>query len=188
VTLWPRSLFGRLVLLLVIVVTLVALTTLVLFKQDRAELIARQFGDTKVLELRALRAALENAEGERRRETLGRLSREYGVRIVAETDRPVIGVPVGGSVMTDLQTRLREALGPDTDVRIAPRSQQLFVHLKAGNQGYWIGFPLPPRRDSEEWPTRALYDLMINSKFGDERVIDAIVQHVAAMERRHVHA
>jgi two-component system osmolarity sensor histidine kinase EnvZ len=156
VTLWPRSLFGRLVLLLVIVVTLVALTTLVLFKQDRAELIARQFGDTKVLELRALRAALENAEGERRRETLGRLSREYGVRIVPETDRPVIGVPVGGSVMTDLQTRLREALGPDTDVRIAPRSQQLFVHLKAGNQGYWIGFPLPPRRDSEEWPTRAL--------------------------------
>lgn len=41
---------------------------------------------------------------------------------------------------------------------------------------------------SKEWPTRALYDLMINSKYGDERVIDAIVQHVAAMERRHVHA
>jgi two-component system osmolarity sensor histidine kinase EnvZ len=28
--------------------------------------------------------------------------------------------------------------------------------VKAGNEGYWIGFPLPPRRDAEEWPTRAL--------------------------------
>jgi cytidylate kinase len=41
---------------------------------------------------------------------------------------------------------------------------------------------------SKEWPTRSLYDLMINSKYGDERVIDTIVQHVAAMDRRHVHA
>jgi hypothetical protein len=36
VTLWPRSLFGRLVLLLVTVVALAALTTIVLFHQDRA--------------------------------------------------------------------------------------------------------------------------------------------------------
>src|SRR6185312_14824333 len=57
--------------------------------------------------------------------------------------------------MSELQTRLRDALGEDTEVRIAPRLQQLFVHLTAGTEGYWIGFPLP-RRDSEELPTRAL--------------------------------
>jgi two-component system osmolarity sensor histidine kinase EnvZ len=156
VTLWPRSLFGRIVLLLIAVVALAALTTILLFKQDRAELIARQFGDTKVVELKALRAALENADAASRRETLGRLSREYGVRIVPERERPVIGAPVAGAAMTSLQTRLRDELGPDTDVRIAPRLQQLLVHVKAGNEGYWIGFPLPPRGESEEWPTRAL--------------------------------
>ena len=38
VTLWPRSLFGRLVLLLVVVVALAAVTTHVLFNRDRAAL------------------------------------------------------------------------------------------------------------------------------------------------------
>jgi cytidylate kinase len=37
---------------------------------------------------------------------------------------------------------------------------------------------------SKEWPTRALYDLMINSKFGDEHVIDTILRHVSAIEKR----
>ncbi|HEY1325666.1 MAG TPA: ATP-binding protein [Casimicrobiaceae bacterium] len=154
-TIWPRSLFGRLVLLLITVVALAALTTILLFRHDRAALIARQFGDTKIVELRALRSALENLDPGSRRETLGRLARVYGVRIVPESDRPVIGQAVLGQTLTDLQTRLRETLGEGTEVRIAPRLQQLFVHLNAGSEGYWIGFPLP-RRDSEELPTRAL--------------------------------
>lgn len=37
---------------------------------------------------------------------------------------------------------------------------------------------------SHDWPTRSLYDLMINSKFGDEQVIEAILQHVQLMDRR----
>lgn len=37
---------------------------------------------------------------------------------------------------------------------------------------------------SKEWPTRSLYDLMINSKFGDEQVIEAILRHLQAMDRR----
>lgn len=37
---------------------------------------------------------------------------------------------------------------------------------------------------SKEWPTRSLYDQMINSKFGDEHVIEAILQHVQLMDRR----
>ena len=154
-TLWPRSLFGRLVLLLIGVVALSALATILLFSQDRAALIARQFGDTKIVELKALRTALEAVDPARRYEQLARLSRAYGVRIVSESDRPTIGAPVLGPTMSELQTRLRDALGEDTEVRIAPRLQQLFVHLTAGTEGYWIGFPLP-RRDSEELPTRAL--------------------------------
>jgi cytidylate kinase len=37
---------------------------------------------------------------------------------------------------------------------------------------------------SKDWPTRSLYDLMINSKYGDERVIETILQHVEAMNER----
>jgi cytidylate kinase len=34
-----------------------------------------------------------------------------------------------------------------------------------------------------EWPCRALYNAMINSKFGDEYVIEMILQHIATLER-----
>ena len=61
-TLLPRSLFGRLVLLLVAVVALAVLTSILMFRHDRAELLVRQFGDTKLAQLQALRAALESAD------------------------------------------------------------------------------------------------------------------------------
>ncbi len=176
-TLWPRSLFGRLVLLLVAVVALAALATIVLFHQDRAALIARQFSDTKIVELRSLRAALETIDPGRRRGAFDRLARDYGVRIVPESDRPVIGAPLLGPAMADLQARLREALGPETEVRIAPRQQRLFVRLIAGEEGYWIGFPLPAAREGDEWPTRAIawalavVSLLLVAAFGFARYL-----------------
>jgi cytidylate kinase len=35
----------------------------------------------------------------------------------------------------------------------------------------------------KEWPCRALYNLMINSKFGDEHVVETILENIAALER-----
>jgi cytidylate kinase len=35
-----------------------------------------------------------------------------------------------------------------------------------------------------EWPNRALYNLMINSHFGDEHVIETILHHVAFLDTR----
>jgi cytidylate kinase len=35
---------------------------------------------------------------------------------------------------------------------------------------------------NKEWPCRALYHLMINSKFGDDYVIETILQQIAALE------
>ena len=154
VTLWPRSLFGRLILLLVAVVGLVALTTFVLFNRDRASLLAKQFNDTKLVQMKALRASLDGADGPSRRETLARLEREYGVRIVPESERPTLGIAPMGPAMQQLQERLREGLGESTEVRIMPRSRQLFVHMQAGDDGYWVGFPLPPRQQAEDIPTR----------------------------------
>ena len=152
---WPRSLFGRLILLLVTVVGLVALTSFLLFNHDRAALLTNQFNDTKLVQMKALRAALEGADGPSRRETLARLGREYGVRIVAENERPTIGIAVEGPVLKGLQERLSDGLGERTEVRIAPRARQLFVHMQAGDDGYWVGFPLPPRQ-ADDIPTRVI--------------------------------
>lgn len=40
----------------------------------------------------------------------------------------------------------------------------------------------------KEWPYRPLYSLMINSKYGDEYVVETILQQVAALEKRTVAA
>jgi two-component system, OmpR family, osmolarity sensor histidine kinase EnvZ len=152
---WPRSLFGRLVLLLVAVVALAALTTIVVFNRDRAALLANQFNDTKVVQMKALRASLEGVDGPFRRETLARLGREYGVRIIPESERPTVGLTPKGAAMQGLEDRLREDLGEGTEVRISPHARQLFVRVQAGSDGYWIGFPLPPRPEADI-PVRTL--------------------------------
>ena len=85
-TLLPRSLFGRLALLLLAVVAVALAATILFFRQDRVTLLARQFGDTKIVQLQAVRAALEANDTPERRESIGRIGREYGVRIVPETN------------------------------------------------------------------------------------------------------
>jgi len=37
----------------------------------------------------------------------------------------------------------------------------------------------------KEWPCRALYNMMINSKFGDEFAVDSILSNVRALEEHH---
>jgi two-component system, OmpR family, osmolarity sensor histidine kinase EnvZ len=154
-TLWPSSLFGRLVLLLVAVVGLAAVTTIVVFSRDRAALLAHQFNDTKVVQMKALRASLEGVDGPSRRDALARLGRAYGVHIIPERERPTVGLVPQGATLQGLEERLREDLGSGTEVRIAPRARQLFVRVQAGTEGYWIGFPLPPRAEAD-LPARAL--------------------------------
>lgn len=40
---------------------------------------------------------------------------------------------------------------------------------------------------NKDWPCRSLYNLMINSKFGDEHVIQTILQNIAAVEKLREH-
>ena len=68
---WPRSLFGRLALLLLLVILLSQAAAIYLFRQDRAALLARQFSDTKLVQLRALRAALRDSGSARHRRDAG---------------------------------------------------------------------------------------------------------------------
>ena len=155
-TLWPRSLFGRLFLLLLSVVVIALITTILIFRQDRAALVARQFGDHLVVQLQSLRAALAAVDVEDRRETLRRISREYNVRIAAEEDRPLVGGVPPGPLMAELEYRLRAELGDGTLVRMQPRLQLLWVRLAAGGSGYWVGFPLPARPQGSDSPSRAI--------------------------------
>ena len=155
-TLWPRSLFGRLTLLLIAVVAIAMAATILFFRHDRAVLLERQFSDTKIVQLQALRAALGAAESRERRETLRDIGRQYGVRIVPEAERQTVGAPAIGASMLEFEQRLRDSLGAGTQLRISPRLQSLFVRIDAAGEGYWIGFPLQPRPAADDIPSRAL--------------------------------
>ena len=111
-TLVPRSLFGRLALLLLAVVAVALVATIFFFRQDRMTLLARQFGDTKIVQLQAVRAALEANDTPERRESIGRIGREYDVRIVPESERPFMGGVRAPQQLEALEARLRKRLAP----------------------------------------------------------------------------
>lgn len=159
-TLLPRSLFGRLTLLLLAVVALAAVASVVLFRVERANLLNRQLSETKLVQLQAIRTALANSDDPERSETLEELSREYGVTIHTEQEQPLRGPPAGGPAMRELGDRLREQLGPDTEIRFAPRLSMLFVRVIAADTPYWIGIPVPPRPPADDAPPRALIWLL----------------------------
>ncbi len=188
--LWPRSLFGRLVLLLIAVVAIAAAATFLIFREDRSALLARQFGDTKIVQLQALRAALEaNSDSETRREHTARLEREYGVRIVPELDRPRFGAPAGTS-LAGLDARLKEALGESTELHVAPGRGLLIVKLDAAGTGYWVGFPLRSFDEHDAMPTRALAwtvivaALLLAAAYGFTRVLALPLRNLAAAVAR----
>ena len=161
-TLLPRSLFGRLALLLLVLVAVALAATILFFRQDRVALLARQFGDTKIVQLQAVRAALEASDNRERRESIVRIGREYGVRIVPESERPFMGGAPVPPALEALDARLRETMGAGTELRVAPGRGLLLVRVEAAGAGYWVGFPLPPRPQAEDLPSRAaLWSLML---------------------------
>jgi len=158
VRLLPQTLFGRLALLLLGVLSIAVVATILFFGQDRAALLARQFGETKIVQLQAIRAALAAADGPARRDTLLEIGREYGVRLIPESERPLMGgggMRAGNPAMEELEQRLRDALGPGTELRPAPGRGLLLVRIEAAKTGYWVAFPMPPRLPAADVPTRA---------------------------------
>jgi two-component system osmolarity sensor histidine kinase EnvZ len=163
VTLLPRSLFGRLALVLLAVVAIALAATILLFRHDRVALLARQVDDTKIVQLKAVRAALVALDLREHPQAMQGISREYGVRIIPESERPLFGANAAPPRrMQELEERLRDQLGPGTEVHPAPGRGLLFVRVEAAGAGYWIGFPLLPPPAADEGLSRAaLWSLVI---------------------------
>jgi len=132
--LWPRSLFGRLALLLLAVILVSQAAAIYLFRQDRAALIARQFSDTKLVELRSLRAALATTDPGANDATLAKFGDAYHARIVTDQERRFSGGPPQSPLLVELEQRLKAELGPETELRIQPRLQLLWIKLVAGDR------------------------------------------------------
>ena len=159
----PRSLFWRMVALLLVVLTIAVLAMVLLFRQDRAGLIARNFSEAKIAQIEALRNALNKMAAEDRsgRPFMGlqMVGREYGALLVPVDRRPEIGQAPRGPALQPLVDKLQEQLGRDTEVRLGMRMEQpvVWIRLNVGpegnTRGVWAGFPIR-NVDSGEVPTR----------------------------------
>lgn len=154
--LWPQSLFWRLALLLLVLILVSQVSAIFLFRQDRANLVLRQISDTKVAQLQALREALANIDSSAQGGQPARLGAAYGARLLRAEDRPEIGLPPRAPVMIELAAKLREVFGEDTELRVQPAEQMLWIRLRAGSRAWWAGFPYS-RLQENETPRRFIF-------------------------------
>jgi hypothetical protein len=83
------------------------------------------------------------------------------VRIVPENERPFMGGPPPGPLLQVLEERLREALGPDTELRIAPGRGLMLVRLSAAGTGYWLAFLAATAAGRRSCPARWIWSLIV---------------------------
>ncbi len=164
----PKTLFWRLVMLLMASLAIAVLAMILLFRQDRASLIARNFTEAKIAQIESLRTALTKAALDKqsgRGLQLQLIGREYGVMLIPVDRRPEIGQVPRGPALAPLVEKLQEQLGRDTEIRLGMRLDQpvVWIRLKVGDdlvRSVWAGIPV---RDTEagEVPGRLLITLAI---------------------------
>ena len=107
----PKTLFWRLAALLMIALAVAVFAMMLLFRQDRATLIARNFTEAKMAQIEALRVTLASApvdEGTQRpMQHLQRLGRQYGVILIPTDRRPEIGQVPRGAALAPLVEKLQ---------------------------------------------------------------------------------
>jgi two-component system, OmpR family, osmolarity sensor histidine kinase EnvZ len=157
-SLFPKSLFWRLLLLMLAAVAIAVVAFALLFREDRASLVTRTFTDEKVQQIEALREALIKLPDDRQ-QSVQPLAREFRVIFVPVDRRPDIGQPPGRA-FRPMVARLQERLGSSVEVRWSMRLDQAVVWLRLQvtsdpTRFVWAGFPLKnPQPD--ELPTRLI--------------------------------
>lgn len=155
-------------MLLMASLAVAVLAVILLFRQDRASLIARNFTEAKIAQIESLRVALSKASTDvknGRGPQLQMIGREYGVMLIPVDRRPEIGQVPRGSSLAPLVEKLQEQLGRDTEIRLGMRLDQpvVWIRLKVGEdaaRSVWAGIPV---RDTEagEVPMRLLVTLAV---------------------------
>lgn len=171
----PKTLFWRLTSLLLIALAVAVLAMVLLFRQDRASLIAKNFTDAKLEQIESLRSTLAKMPLEERADRtdrpggrmfpLQKLGREYGIMLIPTDRRPEIGQVPRGPALAPLVEKLQEHLGADTEIRLGMRVDQpvVWIRMKVGEDGarsVWAGIPIR-NVEAGEVPTRLLVTLGI---------------------------
>lgn len=139
---FPRTLLARLFLLLALLMTISVLTWASIFSLSEQEPRARQLAQLLTSVANLTRSAVVAAAPERRRDLLTELSRQEGIRIDVAEDDETLDPPPEDPFMRRVQQRLRQTLGPDTQLLLKRGGERaLFLRVDIEGDRYWIALP-----------------------------------------------
>lgn len=141
-TLWPRTLLWRSVLLITLVLTVAHLAWLQIFRISEREPRARQVAQQIVSVVNLTRAALITAEPSKRYGLLEELSQREGIRVYAGEPGEQIAPLPDRPFLQFVASELRNRLGPDTRMALSRDSVRgLWVSFSIDDDEYWVQMP-----------------------------------------------
>lgn len=141
-TLWPRTLLWRSVLLIALVLTVAHLAWLQIFRVSEREPRARQVAQQIVSVVNLTRAALITAEPSKRYGLLEELSQREGIRVYAGEPGEQIAPLPDRPFLQFVASELRNRLGSDTRMALSrDQVRGLWVSFTIDDDEYWVQMP-----------------------------------------------
>jgi two-component system, OmpR family, osmolarity sensor histidine kinase EnvZ len=150
---WPKTLFVRLVLLMLGVILLAIAVTGFALREERERQVAQQFSQTKIAQIQGIQNALTSVPRGARQSAFAQLARDYNAVIVPVERRPEIGTPPRGRAFALITQQLRSVFGEGTEVRLGAREGRaiIWIRLSASDQSFWVGLPAQAERENFPW-------------------------------------
>ncbi|HTP94421.1 MAG TPA: ATP-binding protein [Burkholderiales bacterium] len=140
-TLWPRSLLWRTVLLIALLLSLSLVAWLQLFRLYEREPRARQLAQQIVSIVNLTRAALITAQPSKRADLLHELSSSEGIRIYPAEDAPELAPwperPIANMISDEVLSRL----GASTRIMTDPERNAVWTSFRIDDDEYWVAMP-----------------------------------------------
>jgi len=142
VTLWPRTLLWRSVLLIAALLVIAHLAWLQIFRASEVEPRALQAAQQVVSVVNLTRAALVTADPGRRFALLDELAQREGIQVYAGDPAEAVPALPDRAFLRIMETRLREQLGPQTRLALEREGVSGFwISFRIDNEEFWVSLP-----------------------------------------------
>ncbi|HEY9104219.1 ATP-binding protein [Chitinimonas sp.] len=139
-TLLPRTLFGRNLLLMVGLILLAQLVSALVFVSQVQRPRVERFADYAQLHIETLRQALQRLPEAQRPGYLAVINSQPNTRLLAEPDRPELGTAPPSRLARQFERLLRQHLGADYELAWQREpARWLWLSTRVDGQRYWIG-------------------------------------------------
>ncbi len=141
-TLWPRTLLWRSVLLIAALLVVAHLAWLQIFRASEIEPRALQAAQQVISVVNLTRAALVTADPERRFALLDELAQREGIQVYAGDPAEAVPALPDRPFLRIMEARLREQLGSQTRLALEREGASgVWVSFRIDNEEFWVSLP-----------------------------------------------